>query len=122
VVLLGGLSIHALEPDAAPTVGDGMWWAAATLSTVGYGDIAPKTLMGRALAVVIMVVGVSTFAILTAGIASLFVRDERVHSGPELEALRADIADIRWTIQSLAAQTAPERSQQANPPPTNPAD
>lgn len=70
VVLLGGLTIHALEPENAPSVGDGLWWAAATLSTVGYGDIAPKTIAGRILAVVIMIIGVGTFAIMTAAIAS----------------------------------------------------
>jgi voltage-gated potassium channel len=106
VVLLGGLTIHALEPDTADTVGDGVWWAAATLSTVGYGDIAPKTVMGRVLAVAIMVVGISTFAVLTAGIASLFVRDERREVNPELAAIHGELQAIRETLATLSG-TAP---------------
>jgi voltage-gated potassium channel len=102
VVVIGGLTIHALEPDTAQTVGDGLWWAAATLSTVGYGDIAPKTLMGRVLAVMIMVIGVSSFALLTAGIASLFVRAEEHRAMPESE-LRAELRGIRAELSTLRA-------------------
>ena len=90
VVLLGGLTIHALEPETAPSVGDGLWWAAATLSTVGYGDIAPKSFLGRVLAVAIMVIGVSVFAVLTAGIASLFVAIPRT----ERQGIKAGDIDI----------------------------
>jgi voltage-gated potassium channel len=100
VVVVGGLVIHALEPETAETVGDGLWWAAATLSTVGYGDIAPKTVMGRALAVVIMVVGVSTFALLTAGIASLFVRAED-GDDPGLARIHAELQEIRSQLAAL---------------------
>jgi voltage-gated potassium channel len=104
VVLIGGLTIHALEPQTAETVGDGIWWAAATLSTVGYGDIAPKTVMGRGLAIVIMVVGVSTFAVLTAGIASFFVHDQRSQANPELAEVRAELQEIRKSLAALAAR------------------
>jgi len=104
VVLIGGLTIHALEPQTAETVGDGIWWAAATLSTVGYGDIAPKTVMGRGLAIVIMVVGVSTFAVLTAGIASFFVHDQRSQANPELAEVRVELQEIRKSIAALAAR------------------
>src|SRR4029079_3961645 len=77
VVLLGGLMIHAIEPETAETVGDGMWWAATPLTTVGYGDIAPTPLRGRVLAVAIMVLGITTFAIFTASIASILVQPEQ---------------------------------------------
>lgn len=102
VVLLGGLMIHAIEPQTAETVGDGLWWAAATLTTVGYGDIAPTTLAGRVLAVVIMVLGISTFAILTASIASVLVRPEQRAADPELAAVRGDLAEIKEQLAGIA--------------------
>jgi voltage-gated potassium channel len=49
--------------------GDALWWSATTISTVGYGDIYPVTAVGRAIAVLTMIVGVSTFGVLTASIA-----------------------------------------------------
>lgn len=56
--------------------GDALWWAAATVTTVGYGDIAPVTFAGRAIGIATMVVGISTFAIVTAQIASFLVHDD----------------------------------------------
>ena len=56
--------------------GDALWWSAATITTVGYGDISPVTTAGRGVALVTMVVGISTFAIITARVASFLVNDE----------------------------------------------
>jgi voltage-gated potassium channel len=111
VVVIGGLAIHGLEPETAESVGDGLWWAAATLSTVGYGDIAPKTLLGRILAVGIMVIGVSTFAVLTAGIASLFVRTDDRDSEDGLAEVRSELRRITSELQQLRA------SQRGDEPP-----
>jgi voltage-gated potassium channel len=55
--------------------GDVLWWSATTISTVGYGDIYPVTMVGRLVAVLTMVVGVSTFGVITARIASALIRD-----------------------------------------------
>ena len=49
----------------------GVWWAAVTMTTVGYGDATPKTATGRALALVWMFVGVVAVAILTATVTSI---------------------------------------------------
>jgi voltage-gated potassium channel len=49
--------------------GDALWWSATTISTVGYGDVYPITIGGRIIAVFTMIVGVSTFGVLTASIA-----------------------------------------------------
>jgi voltage-gated potassium channel len=56
--------------------GDALWWSAATITTVGYGDIAPITFVGRAVGVFTMVVGISTFAVITAKVAEFLVRGD----------------------------------------------
>jgi voltage-gated potassium channel len=53
---------------------DGLWWSSATITTVGYGDVAPITTAGRMVGVVTMVVGISTFAVVTAKVAEFLVR------------------------------------------------
>ena len=114
VVIIGGLAIHTIEPETAESVGDGLWWAAATLSTVGYGDIAPKTGLGRLVAVGLMLVGVGTFAGLTAAIAAYFVEDDAASRGTDLAALRAELEQIRdqLTLLRVALPTKPDSADQ----------
>jgi len=54
--------------------GDALWWSASTISTVGYGDVYPVTSIGRVIAVLTMIVGVSTFGVVTAKLASVLIR------------------------------------------------
>lgn len=53
---------------------DAVWWSTCTITTVGYGDVAPVTDVGRLIGMFTMVVGVSTFAVITAKVAEFLVR------------------------------------------------
>ncbi|MDP8922010.1 MAG: potassium channel family protein [Chloroflexota bacterium] len=55
------------------TFPDALWWAAATITTVGYGDVYPMTPAGRGVAFLLMLVGISVFGLLTARVAAFFV-------------------------------------------------
>jgi voltage-gated potassium channel len=50
-----------------------LWWSIVTLTTVGYGDIAPTTFAGRIIGVVVMIFGIGMLGMFTATIASIFV-------------------------------------------------
>jgi voltage-gated potassium channel len=77
LVFLGGLGFFLTEsPEGASPLqrlGEGLWWAVATVTTVGYGDVVPKTLNGRLIGVVVMIGGLLSFSLVTATVASIFI-------------------------------------------------
>jgi len=64
---------------------DALWWAATTITTVGYGDRFPTTPAGRGIAVVLMVAGIAFFGVLTASVAAYFVESKESGSLSEIE-------------------------------------
>ena len=64
---------HTVQPEVFQNAFSGIWWAASTVFTVGYGDIYPVTVLGRILGVVITFLGVGAVAIPTGIISAGFV-------------------------------------------------
>jgi voltage-gated potassium channel len=78
-VLVAAVLVYLLErggEGSIQTFADSLWWAAATITTVGYGDVYPKTPAGRGVAVLLMLVGISLFGLLTARVAAFFVESD----------------------------------------------
>ena len=78
-VLGGGTAFAAVEDGQDLSAWDGVWWAMSTVTTVGYGDIYPKTDEGRAIAIALMLVGIGFVAILTAAAAERLIRYREEH-------------------------------------------
>jgi voltage-gated potassium channel len=68
------ISERNVEGSNIKSFSDGLWWAVTTVTTVGYGDRFPTTTEGRILAVMLMLVGISLVGVITASVASWFVR------------------------------------------------
>ncbi|MBT5033445.1 MAG: cyclic nucleotide-binding domain-containing protein [Rhodospirillaceae bacterium] len=68
---------HIAQPDAFGNIPKAMWWALATLTTVGYGDIAPITPYGKVIGSMTMLLGVCVFAIPAGILANGFAREIR---------------------------------------------
>jgi voltage-gated potassium channel len=64
---------HTVQPDNFSSIPATMWYSVATITTVGYGDVVPKTGLGRLLGAMIAVLGVAFFAFPTAILGSGFV-------------------------------------------------
>ncbi len=64
VVIFGGFGVYLAEhnqPGANITnLGDAMWWAIVTITTVGYGEYFPLTFVGRVIGVLVMLSGIGT--------------------------------------------------------------
>ena len=66
---------RAAQPEAFASIPHAMWWAIATLTTVGYGDVTPATGLGRMMGAVVAVVGIALFALPTGILGSGFVEE-----------------------------------------------
>lgn len=64
---------HDAQPEAFANAFSGLWWAVATLTTVGYGDIYPVTALGRVLGAVIAILGIGMVALPTGILSSGFM-------------------------------------------------
>ena len=71
VVLMGTL-MHLIEGEYGgfSSIPDGLYWAVVTMTTVGYGDIVPHTILGKILASILMILGYGVLAVRT-GIVSV---------------------------------------------------
>ena len=68
---------NGAQPDKFSNIPQAMWWSVITLTTVGYGDVFPVTVMGRLLASVIAIVGIGLFALPAGILGSGFVEEIR---------------------------------------------
>jgi voltage-gated potassium channel len=115
VVFVGSLVAYHAEHPTNPefaTFGDSLWWGIVTLTTVGYGDIVPKTTAGRWAGVLIMVTGVGVLGTLAASLSSFFrigdregpgdpASDETDPGQPSLDALTTEVSALRRQIDTL---------------------
>ncbi len=84
---LGYLFEHAAQPEKFENIPTAIYWAVITLASVGYGDISPVTPIGRAMTVVMALLGIGIFAIPAGLLASAF--SDQLHK--ERDALKASI-------------------------------
>jgi len=71
------LAEHAAQPEAFASIPHALWWAVVTMTTIGYGDVVPQTLVGRICAAIIGVISVGMVALPAGIMASGF--DEALH-------------------------------------------
>jgi voltage-gated potassium channel len=73
------------------SLGTGFYWALETMTTVGYGDVTPKTSLGRIIAGTLMLIGIGFFALVTGAIAQRFLSTEIEEAADGVEATEAEI-------------------------------
>jgi voltage-gated potassium channel len=111
VVLLGFVSAvavldaerHSKDANIA-SFGDAIWWAAATITTVGYGDQFPTTAEGRFVGVGLMIGGIALAGTITAALASWFVEQVNIAEQAETDTRDEQLANLVAEVQALRAE------------------
>lgn len=81
----GTAAVEILSPNSFDSLGDAAWWAAMTVTTIGYGDVVPGTSGGRLIAVFVMFASVATVSFTTAVVTAAFVGYQQRRMGGEAE-------------------------------------
>ena len=78
ITFAAALLMTVVDHENFPSLGSGLWWAAQTVTTVGYGDDVPTTVKGQLLAVLVMLFGIGFLTVVTAAITSSFIERSRL--------------------------------------------
>jgi voltage-gated potassium channel len=109
LTVIGAILVRLLAPDDFPSIGVALWWSIQTVTTVGYGDYVPNGTEGRIIGAVVMLVGVSFVAVVTASIAAAFVQSAKRRVADDIDddpvATRLDeIVDRLERLERAVAQ------------------
>jgi voltage-gated potassium channel len=118
VVVAAGFLITVVDSEEYPNLGVGLWWALQTVTTVGYGDVAPSAASGRIVAGAVMLYGIAFIAIVTAVITSTFVaRAAREHDAAQAreelsdrELIEKRFDELERKLDAIAAAQGPKGS------------
>jgi voltage-gated potassium channel Kch len=118
VVAAAGFLITVVDSEEYPNLGVGLWWALQTVTTVGYGDVAPSAASGRIVAGAVMLYGIAFIAIVTAVITSTFVaRAAREHDAAQAreelsdrELVEKRFDELERKLDAIAAAQGPKGS------------
>lgn len=103
---LAVLDVERGSPDAnITTIGDALWWAMTTITTVGYGDQFPVTTAGRLIAASLMIGGIAVLGVVTATLASWLVESVTAETAAEVgtcdSAILRELAEVKDQLQLL---------------------
>ncbi|MBF6251555.1 potassium channel family protein [Nocardia farcinica] len=118
ILLLGSLAFFDAEYGASDSkidsYGDALWWAAVTVTTVGYGDIYPVTAEGRLVSLILMTFGIGliSFAI---GTATSWVMDQLKTVEASQERTDREIGGLLVELKELRAEVAALRDARSSP-------
>ena len=114
LALCSGFVMTLVDEKDFPNFGVAVWWAIVTLATVGYGDVVPTTPLGRVVGSVVIILGVTFLAFLTATVTSFFVSSDQ-ERGEEAGARRSARPRTRSCVSSCnGSRNASPRSSRSS--------
>ena len=98
-LVMGAGGAAAFESDTVGSYWEGLWWALSLMTTVGFVEGAPETVGGALTSAVLMVAGFLLLSLISAALASLFVREDEEPVEEREEAIERQILDRLTAIE-----------------------
>jgi voltage-gated potassium channel len=117
-IVVFGILEHLVDPHTFDNVWLGMWWATQTVTTVGYGDTVPQQADGQLIASVLMIGGLSLFAVVTGTITSVFVaRAQAEQAESQEDRLMQRIDELARDLEAMREELARSAAGDSREPP-----
>jgi voltage-gated potassium channel len=102
VTVACAILIRLVDPSEFDNIWLGLWWAAQTVTTVGYGDVVPHNTSGRLIAALLMLIGIGFLTVVTAVITAAFLETVRRRMGdPGQREVLAKLDELSARLQAL---------------------
>ena len=109
-LLVGAGAAAAFESDTVGSYGRGLWWAISLMTTVGYIGQPPRTTEGAVLSIVLMLTGFALLSLVSAALASLFVKQDEApmqrHEAVVDEEILEALGSILRRLEALESRIA----------------
>lgn len=112
LTLGGGLAAWLFDRDSVGGLGDSLWWALQTVTTVGYGDVVPQGTVGRLVGAVLMLNGIAILSVITAAVTATLIEQTRRRRGGSDPDVAAALERIEARLTEIEARIgSPKRDQ-----------
>lgn len=100
LTVAGGVGAWLVDRKDFDGLGDAMWWAVQTVTTVGYGDVVPEHVAGRLIGGVLMLQGIALLAVVTASVTATLIEQARQRRQAP-DAVLAKLEQIESRLESI---------------------
>jgi voltage-gated potassium channel len=104
MTVAAGVAVWLVDHEEFGGLGDSLWWALQTLTTVGYGDIVPENTTGRLIGAVLMLNGIALIAVITAAVTAALIEQARRRAPGSDERLLAKLEQIETRLGQMESR------------------
>jgi voltage-gated potassium channel len=100
LTIAGGVGAWLVDRRDFDGLGDALWWAMQTVTTVGYGDVVPEHAAGRLIGVVLMLQGIALLTVITASVTATLIEQARQRR-QQPDAVLAQLEQIEARLEAI---------------------